>query len=45
VDNGDIVGILSDLGDLVFEVEIGELCDITSFEVVDGFGGSSSYQY
>ena len=23
VDNGDVIGILSDFGDLVFEVEIG----------------------
>ena len=38
VDDRDVIGILPDFGDLVFEVEIGELSDIAGFEVVDGFG-------
>lgn len=38
MNNGDVVGILPDFGDLVFEVEVGQLCDIAGFEVVDGFG-------
>lgn len=35
--DGDIIGILSDFGDLVFEVKVGELGDIAGFMVVDWF--------
>ena len=37
MDDGDIVGVLSNLSDLIFEVEIGQLCDIAGFEVIDRF--------
>ena len=37
MDDGDIVGVLSNLSDLIFEVEIGKLCDIAGFEVIDRF--------
>jgi hypothetical protein len=34
VDNRNIVGVLPDLGDLIPEIKIGELSDITSFVVI-----------
>ncbi len=36
--NSDVIGVLSDFGDLVLEVEIGELGDVAGLEIVDGFG-------
>lgn len=41
LDHGDIVGILADLGDLVFEVEVGELGNVATAEVIDGLSGHS----
>ena len=38
VDDGDVVSILPDFGDLIFEVEISELSNIAGFEVVDRLG-------
>ena len=35
LDECDIVGVLPDFSDLVFEVEVGELSDVACFEVVD----------
>jgi len=43
VHNGDIVGVLSDLGDLVLKVETGEGCDVACFEVIDGFGDAPTH--
>lgn len=44
MDDGDVVGVLPDFGDLIFEVEVGELGDIAGFEVVDGLGEGQSSQ-
>lgn len=44
VDDCDVVGVLAYFGDLVLEVEVGELGDIAGFEVVDGFGEGQSSQ-
>ena len=40
----DIVGVLPDLGHLVFEVETGESRDVAGLEVVDGFGGAQGQE-
>ena len=44
MDDCDVVGVLAYFGDLVLEVEVGELGDIAGFEVVDGFGEGQSSQ-
>ena len=38
VNDGDVISILPDFGDLIFEVKISELSNITGFEVVHGLG-------
>ena len=37
MDDGYVVGVLSDLGDLILEVEVGELGDVADLVVVDWF--------
>lgn len=44
MDDCDVVGVLPYFGDLIFEVEVGELGDIAGFEVVDGLGEGQSSQ-
>ena len=38
MNDGDIIGVLSDFLYLVFEVDGGELIDVTFLEIVNGFG-------
>ena len=42
LNDGNIVGVLSDLGDLIFEVEVGQLGHVAGLEVVDGFSDCQS---
>jgi uncharacterized protein YegJ (DUF2314 family) len=37
LDEWNIVGVLPNFGDLVFKVEVGELSDVASFEIIDWF--------
>jgi hypothetical protein len=38
MNDGHIISVLSNLGHLVFEVEVGQLRDVACPEVVDGLG-------
>ncbi len=38
MDDGDIVGVLSDFLDLVFEVDGSQLIDVAFLEIVNRFG-------
>lgn len=44
MNDGDIVRVLPDLGDLILEVEVSQLGNITGLEVVDRFGHSHSHE-
>lgn len=37
MNDGDVIGVLSDFLDLIFEVEVGQLSDITFFKVINRF--------
>lgn len=37
LDDWNIVGVLSDFGDLIFKIKVVELSDVARFEVIDWF--------
>ena len=37
MDDGDVVGVLSDFFDLVFEVKVGQLVDVALLVIINGF--------
>ena len=39
MDNGDLICVLSNFGNLILEVEVSELNDVTFLVVIDGRGG------